>query len=167
MFSQVRFIVPIAVAFAGLFPAPQSAGADHRAIFRHRSRAEADIDSLRASVRPARGTWIVNVCYEVEIEDAGWGENFDLLLEVWQGRRPVLDPQGRPVVVAVPLIHPREVDDDEATFENTVDFALPPGAIGSPRSLRIRARVVGGDGRYSLDDEDARIRFGRFGRRFP
>ncbi len=129
----------LATLLAGMLTT--AAGADHG--FRRRSRADADIDKLKAELRPARGGWQLLVKYEVEIEDARRGEAFDLVLELTTRRgRPLRDRNGRPLTLVIPLGHPSDVDDDEVEFEDTFVTRLPAGKFRLPKGVKLRAEVV-------------------------
>lgn len=129
---------------------------------RHRSgRADADIDSLDASLRQTRGGWLLRVDFEIEIEDACRSERFSLLLRVTEQGRPTLDREGRPIVFEIPLDRPTDIDDEELEFERSVVLTLPGGAIWNPDKLKLEAKVIATrDGRV-LDRDDESIEYDR------
>jgi hypothetical protein len=121
----------------------------------HRSKAKADIDSLKGRLLDAQRLLVE---FEVEIEDARRHEAFELVLEVTRhGRHAAY----RPTTFVVPLDRPTDYDDDEMEFDSRVVLELPDGVFADPRSLRLHARVVPlGDDRV-LDHEDTSIK-GRY-----
>ena len=126
-----------------------------------RSRADVDIDSLRATVTPARDGWRLEVRYEVEVEDAPRYDRFDLVLALTERGRLLTDRRGRPLTLVVPLDRPSEVDDDELEFEGRASFRLPRGAVYNPKKLKVHAKVVRvRDGR-AFDRKSKSVKFQR------
>jgi hypothetical protein len=158
MSRALRFSVFAAGALITLAATAQSVEASRR----HRcGRADADIDSLDASLRHTRGGWQLRVEYEVEIEDACRRERFSLILRVTERGRPVIDRYGRPIVFEIPLDRPTDIDDDELEFEHSVTLTLPDGSVGNPRKLKLEAKVIRArDGRV-LDRERESIDYDR------
>lgn len=131
----------LATVVTGTFAA--AAGADDGFRHRRRLRSDAEIDSLKAELRPDRHGWQLLVKYEVEIEDARRGEAFDLELQLTDRRgRPLFDQNRRPLALVIPLVHPSDVDDDEVEFEGTHVARLPIAVIQLPRDVRLCGKVV-------------------------
>lgn len=145
-------------ALAAICAAPLVAQAGSDKWSRH-SEAEADIDELKARIRFDAGQWPLIIKYEVEIEDACADERFDLIMQLMECDRLVVDPQGQQVVITIPLDRPAEVDDDgeEAVFRDIISVNIPDGSFAHPRDLRVEARVVPAGGGCALDDDDTDV----------
>lgn len=150
----------LATVMAGLLTA--TAGADNGFRHRGRSRADADIDSLKAELRPDRHGWQLLVKYEVEIEDARRGEAFDLVLQLTNRRgRPLTDRNRRPLTLVIPLERPYKVDGDEVEFKNTLATRLPSAVIRLSKDLKLRGAVVRVQDRRVLDTKKTSLKIRR------
>lgn len=145
-------------ALAAISVSPLAGNADDHKWSRH-SEAEADIEELEARIRFDAGQWPLHIKYEVEIEDACADERFDLVLQLMECDRLVVDPQGQQVVITIPLDRPIEVEDDgeEARFRDLISVNIPDGSFAHPRDLRVEARVVPAGGGCALDDDDTNV----------
>jgi hypothetical protein len=158
MSRTLRFSVFAAGALITLAATAQPAEASRR----HRcGRADADIDSLDASLRHTRGGWQLRVEYEIDIEDACRREHFSLLLRVTERGRPVVDRSGRPIVFEIPLDRPTDINDDELEFEHSVTLTLPDGSVYDPKKLRLEAKVIRAHDGQVLDRGRESIDFDR------
>ncbi len=124
----------------------------------HGSRADVDIESLKAKMIGGWNDATVRVRCKVEIEDAWPGERFDLMLRVTERGRELSDRRGRPVRVRVPLNRPTDIDDDEFEFDERFELPLPNGAHWNAKRLRIWAKVVGRNSGQVFDRDDASIK---------
>jgi hypothetical protein len=127
---------------------------------RRGARPDVDIESLRGELWRVGGEWLLEVRYDVEVEDylPRPGE-LDLILYVTEHDGVLADHAGNPIEFVVPLEHPTEVDDDELEFEDRVTVTLPNGTFHDPRHLRLHGVVVHVDGDYPLDRKDKSIKF--------
>ncbi|NLE57181.1 MAG: hypothetical protein GX616_02385 [Planctomycetes bacterium] len=120
----------------------------------HMSRhgTEADIEDLDAEIRWDGEKWRLSVEYDVEIENAGGGESFDLVLSLF-------DKRGRntPVQITVQLVQPTEVDDNEVEYESTVEARIDASLVGDPTRLRLRGMVVYRGGGIVLDEKETSV----------
>ncbi len=123
------------------------------------SRADADIESLDATLRLSSIGAELIVRYDIEIEDARYGERFNLLLEIEQCDGLVRDATGRPVLLVVPLNNPSDVDDDELEFEDADTLSVPaPRDMAKLRNTRLIATVVRAGSDRPLDQERENLR---------
>lgn len=124
-----------------------------------RSEVEADIDELKARMHFENGQWILSIKYEVEIEDAWPEDRFELILALTEGRRPLIDPSGRPMVMNIPLDQPQRVKDggEEIIFRDTIVVPVQDGLFGRPKDLRVDAHVVPFGGGPVLDQDDTDV----------
>jgi len=147
---------------------PYHRGCDPRSerYWDHRSRAEVDIESLKARLHRTYDRWALHVRYEVEIEDDNPSERFDLVLRVTEHGRELRDQWGQTLRFAVPLDRPAVVHSDEIEFKRGLDLHLPDGSFRGPEHLRIWAKVVRRQDSRVFDRKDKSIKFeGCSGRR--
>ncbi len=124
------------------------------------ARADADIEKLSAEIREAGRDWRVDVRYDVELEGRGaFTDALSLRLFVTDDEGVVVDPEGRPIEIDIPLDRPTDVDDDELKFESGAVFTLPDGAFAYPDRLRIEAVVLDVRDDTVLDRSSSRMRF--------
>jgi hypothetical protein len=126
--------------------------------YHQRFDAEADIESLKATLRRVDGQWDLAVRCEVEIEDAHPAERFDLMLRVTEEGRELTDERGRPLRTLIPLDRPTDVDDDEIEFKERLDVYLPDSSFDDPDRLRIWAKVLSRDDGRVLERKDKSIK---------
>lgn len=126
---------------------------------------DVDIDELSGELARGEHEWLLEVRYEVEVEGATAAGPFDLVLNVSEHDRLLTDGERRPLVFAIPLDRPTDVDDDEAEYEGTVMVSLPRDSFVDPDDLELVGRVyVRGDDRPVAHDDDD-IDYDRPGRR--
>lgn len=147
--------VPLALAVLAALAAPGRAD----------DRLEVDIDSLKAELWRSGGEWLLDVRYEIEIEDFAPRERFELILYLTERGRVLTDPDGRPLEIVVPLDEPSEVDDDELEFEAGLTVPLPDRALRDPRKLKIHATVVHAGRDAPLEHKKKSVKFKRPHRR--
>ena len=127
---------------------------------RHHRHPDVDIESLKSELRWINGEWLLEVHYEVEVEDY-WplpGE-LELILTITEHSRTLVDHTGNPIEFIVPLEYPSEEDDDELEFEDRITITLPQQAIGDPKHLRLESVIVRVSDGYPLDRKDKSIKF--------
>lgn len=105
-------------------------------------RADVDFDKLDAKLKCCRDGLELSVRYEVEIEDACGLGPLDLLLELQECGRPILDEEGKPVIYFVALDCPSDYDDDEVEFKGRFRTPIPRGLICLPCKSDVVAYVV-------------------------
>jgi hypothetical protein len=121
---------------------------------------DVDIESLRGELWRASGEWLLEVRYDVEIEDYRPPPgDLELILYVTEHDYTLVDQAGRPIEFVVPLVHPSEVDDDELEFEDRLIVTLPDGVFGNPDRLRLEGIVVRVGDDYALDRKGKSIKF--------
>ena len=120
--------------------------------------SEADIEGLEATLRWSADRWELQVGYKVEVEDMLPCERFEVAFRVAEGGIPLLDENGQPMTITVPLDCPTEVDDDELEFRDSFGLDLPDEAIRDAGNLRVYAKVVRVTDGKVLDREDDSIR---------
>lgn len=125
-----------------------------------RDKADADIDTLKASIQFAGGQWALAVRYDIEIEDARPGDHFDLVLTLSSGRCDLRDHLGRPITVVVPLLEPVAIEDggEEIRFRDEIVVNLPDGLFARPDRLRLHGRVFSARSGRSLDDDSTSVK---------
>lgn len=119
-----------------------------------RSKAEADIESLKGRAYLTQEGWDVHVSFDVEIEDAHRDERFDLVFRI----RAKDGHGGPPMQAVVPLDHPTDVDDDELEFEGRTVLRLPHDIVYPGEKLRIDAYVYVRGSNRPLDHEDTTVK---------
>jgi hypothetical protein len=121
---------------------------------------DVDIESLRGELWRANGEWLLEVRYDVEVEDRrpAPGE-LELTLFVTEHGYTLVDRAGRPIEFVIPLAHPSEVDDDELEFEDRIVVALPDDVFDDPKRLRLDAVVVRVGDDYALDRKSESVKF--------
>ncbi|HRR85332.1 MAG TPA: hypothetical protein P5316_10000 [Phycisphaerae bacterium] len=124
--------------------------------YRSSCRTEADIEDLDAEIRWDGEKWRLLVEYDVEIEHAGAGESFDLVLSLFDKHSRKEAAQ-----IVVPLVQPTEVDDDEVEYESTVEARIDARLVGDPKRLRLRAMVVYRGGGTVLDEKETSVDYKR------
>lgn len=146
----------LAISAMGLLrPDSALAGISH---YGH-ERAEADIEDLDAELRYLGEEWDLSVDYEVEIEDARRGQQFDLVFSLRERSRGALTPRGKAMRIIMPLDRPVELDDDEMEFSGCIGARLPRDLIRRPDRLRIHAAVVPRGGGPALDTETESVAY--------
>jgi hypothetical protein len=122
-----------------------------------RLRSEADIERLSGDLRWVAGQWDLQVAYKVEIENMCPWERFEAVFRVAENGIPLLDTNGQPMTITIPLERPTDIDHDELEFEDSFGLCLPDGAICDANNIRVYAKIVRiADGRV-LDREDDSI----------
>ncbi len=121
---------------------------------------DVDIESLRGELWRGGGEWLLEVRYDVEIEDylPPPGE-LELVLYVTEDGYTLVDRDDRPIEFVVPLVHPSEEDDDELEFEDRLVVTLPDGVFRDPDHLRLEGIVVYVGDDYVLDRKSKSIKF--------
>ncbi len=138
--------VPVAaIAALTLVLLQTDAGADHRRPARR--DVDVDIDSLKAELSHVRGEWLLDLQYDIEIEDYYRGDRFELIVSLTEDKYELTDRRGRRLEFVVPLDRPTKVKRDELEFENRVTLTVPERAFRNPKQLRLHAVVV-----YAGDD---------------
>jgi len=66
----------------------------------------------------------VLVTYKVELEGACPPAGFDLVLSMKDASGELVDPEGRPMRIVVPLQNPSDCDDDEREFTGCVEIPV-------------------------------------------
>lgn len=112
----------------------------------------ADLEGLRADLYPDGSDWVVKVRYDVELEGAHPEDRYLLALQFSDDDCRVMDAEGRPVEVVVPLERPTGVDAHELVFRNAVEARLPGGAVRRPHALRVHGAVLR-EGESHIRDE--------------
>lgn len=125
----------------------------------HKHKIDVDLDSLKAEILPGATEWTLHVRYKVEIEDAGPGDHFVLVLGLRERGKPLLEQDGRPVNIVLQLDNPAEVDDDEQTFLGDFDVTLPNAMVHCPDRLQLRGAVLGDGDDKPLDDKNTSVKF--------
>jgi hypothetical protein len=121
---------------------------------------DVDIESLRGELWRASGEWLLEVRYDIEIEDdLPPPGDLELIVFVTEHGHSLLDQAGRPIEFVVPLVHPSEVDDDELEFEDRIVVALPDGVFDDPGRLRLEGVVVRVGDDCVLDRKNRSIKF--------
>jgi hypothetical protein len=145
-----------AIVLAGVLSATTFAGD------RQHRQPDVDIESLRGELWRSGGEWLLEVRYDVEVEDyvPPPGE-LELILHVTERDHALVDHTGRSIEFVVPLEYPSEVDDDEVEFEDRTVFTLPDGVFHNPDRLRLEAVAVRAGYDYVLDRKDKSIKFDR------
>ena len=156
--NSIRFLPAWAMALTLVLLQPP-ASADER--HRPHSRLDVDFDSLKAELFRVEGEWLLEVRYEVEIEDYNPGDRFELIFYVAQRKQVLLDDERRRIEYVIPLDNPTDVDDDELEFEQQVTLTLPEGAFRNPRRLKLHALVVYQGQHEALKHKDRSIKFKR------
>jgi hypothetical protein len=143
-----------AIPLLGVLAVAASAGdREHR-------HPDVDIESLRGELRRTAGEWLLEVRYDVEVEDyLPPPGTLELILYVTEHGYALVDQTGQPIEFLVPLECPSEVDDDELEFEDRVIVTLPDGVFHDPEHLRLEGIVVRIDDGRPLDRKDKSIKF--------
>jgi hypothetical protein len=125
-------------------------------------RCDVDIESLRGELWRSGGEWLLEVRYDIEVEDCipSRGE-LELVFYVTEHSRQLVDHAGDPIEFFVPLDHPSEVDDDEVEFENRVAVTLPEGVFCDPDRLRLQGFVFRIGDERPLARRDKSIKYKR------
>lgn len=148
--------VALAIALPGMLVATAFAGDRH-----HRS-PDVDIESLRGELHRAGGEWLLEVRYDVEVEDhLPLPGELELILVVTDHGHALVDDTNSPIEYVVPLRYPSEEDDDELEFEDRITIALPDGAIVGLDHLRLEGIVVRAGDDHPLDRKDKSIKYER------
>ncbi len=119
-------------------------------------RAEADIEELEARMYLDRGVWRLNVAFEVEAEDARPGQ-FDLVVQLREKGRRILDRRGRPIEFIVPLNRPVKIKRDEAEFRGNFSATISLDAIGRAKNVRVEAIVIDRSTGRAVEQDDAKV----------
>ncbi|MBN2446505.1 MAG: hypothetical protein JXO22_07265 [Phycisphaerae bacterium] len=121
---------------------------------------DVDFESLKGEVWRADGEWVLEVRYEIEIEDRlpRPGE-LTLVICIRDGDELLLNEEGTPFELIVPLDRPSEVDDDEIEFEDRFIVVLPNGAIRDPGHMRLEAAIVSEDDGHAVEHRDSSVKF--------
>ena len=150
--------VPVAVIAALTFVLLQApAGADHDR--RARRNVDVDIDSLKAELSRVQGEWLLDLKYDVEIEDYYRGDRFELIVYFSEDKYELTDREGRRIEYVIPLDRPTKVKRDELEFEHRVTLTLPERAFHSPKHLRLHAVVVYADEDQPLKHKDRSVKY--------
>lgn len=138
--------IPVAAIAALAFVLLQSpARADHNRRF---SRSvDVDIDSLKAELSRGHGELLLDLKYDVEIEDYYRGDRFELIVYLTEDKYEVTDTRGRRIEYVIPLDRPTKAKRDELEFKRRASLTVPERVIHNPKRLRLHAVVV-----YAGDD---------------
>lgn len=123
--------------------------------------ADADIESIKASLDWAEGEWCLSVRFEVELEDFRSCDAFDLVVTPLHRGQPLADPAGQTLGMAAPLpIADRcdDDDDDEVELDDGVSMRLAEGLICDPHCVKVFVEVVNRATGRVLDDDTVRVR---------
>ncbi len=129
---------------------------------RHHRRPDVDIESLRGELWRSGGEWLLEIRYDVEVEDYLPPPGaLELILYVTERGHTLVDRAGYPIEFVVPLDRPSEVDDDEIEFEDRITVTLPDGVFHDPGRLRLESLVVHAGDDRPLDRKDKSIKYDR------
>ena len=152
MLKMLKSVPILATVMSAGLMSGQAARADH---------VDVDIDRLEAEIRQDTHGWRVFVDYQIEIEDAPRYDRFELLLTFSERGRPLVDRLGRPIEVAIPLVDPTDIDDDELEFRDGLTINLPHGVLHNPKRLKIHAEVVSVAQGRVMDRKAKRVKYRR------
>lgn len=134
-----------------------TASADHRRLTAR--TVDVDIDSLKAELSRDRSGWLLDVKYDIEIEDYYSGDRFELILYLSENNRELSDRRGRRIEYVIPLDRPTKAKRDELEFERRASLTVPDRVFRNPKHLRLHAVVVyAGDDR-ALKHKDRSVKF--------
>jgi hypothetical protein len=122
------------------------------------SSARGSVRSLSPEAFPRADGWDLRVRYRVRIRDAAPPQRFDLLLHPMDRDRLMLDTQGRPFSVAIPLDRPTDIGRNRADFEHRATMFIPHEVMWS-RSIEVRAEIVDRDTGAVLDSSSRSVKF--------
>ncbi len=125
---------------------------------RRRPKVDVDLDTLKAEIERVEGGWELEIEYEVEIEDARPGQQFELVLELRQRDRPVLDERGGPFTIVVALDCPSDLDDDKVVFAEEFVELLHPDMVRRPDKLRLYGTVYFKGDDWPLDEKNTSVK---------
>lgn len=159
--------IPLMLALAAIFAATTSAAGDDDSSRRKAKPLKVEIDDVSSDLRPAGPDWLLRVSYEVDVSHARGGEQLTLLMRVLENGAPLLDGEGREIVLAADLACPS--NDDDFEFDRSISVRVPRELIAWPYELRIDAEIqlAGDDPQQAdsqhaepvvLDREDCRVR---------
>lgn len=119
--------------------------------------AGSDIDIEKLKCEPILGPeFVLCVDYCVEVEGRPPAA-LELRLQVLECGRQMVEPDGAPIELVIPLDQPTEIDDDEAEFEGQVKFVLPHAPAYIVSNYAARAVVTSGvEHKRAHDVETAR-----------
>ncbi len=150
--------VPVAVIAALTFVMLQAtAGADHRRPARR--DVDVDIDSIKAELSHVRGEWLLDVKYDIEIEDYYSGDRFELIVYLTENKYELTDQRGRRIEYVSPLDRPTKVKRDELEFEHRVTLTVPERAFRNPKRLRLHAVVFYAGDDQPLEHKDRSVKY--------
>ncbi len=135
------------------------AGADHG--HRARRNVDVDIDSLKAELTHVRGEWLLDLKYDIEIEDYYRGDRFELIVYLTEDKYELTDRRGRRIEYVIPLDRPTKVKRDELEFEHRVTLTVPERAFHNAKRLRLHAVVFYAGDDQPLKHKDRSIKFKR------
>ncbi len=138
--NQRNVLTPLLLSLLAATALPDSAAGSPPG--QRLSTPDVDIESLSAGMHEGPRGLTLSIRYEIEIEDASPWDRFELVMQVTDNGRPVLDGFGRPLEITAPLTRPTEVDDDELEFEDSLTVDVSSQSIRNPDRLRLWATVV-------------------------
>lgn len=124
MWMKRQTVLGLAIAIGGLLSATRAEATDREWLAHGRS-AEVEIDSLDASACFDAGHARVGVRYEVEIEKAGRGGAFELILSLHEDGRLLVDEFGQPVATVISLTLPYRMKKDDIEFRGRAMLRMP------------------------------------------
>jgi hypothetical protein len=123
----------------------------------HLERGRVKIDTLRARGHWQLGGLNVAVRYKVKFRRMPV-DNQELHIRFLDHGRVVVDTEGNPIGLVVPLDAPSRVGRREIKFEGTTSVFLPTGSFLSTKRLRVDARVVDRPSGTTLIQKDRSVR---------
>ncbi len=136
-----------------------TAGADHGR--RVRRNVDVDIDSLKAELTHVRGEWLLDLKYDIEIEDYYRGDRFELIVYFTEDKYELTDRRGRRIEYVIPLDRPTKVKRDELEFERRATLTVPERSFHNPKRLRLHAVVVYAGDDQPLKHKDRSVKYKR------
>lgn len=116
-------------------------------------KIDVDIDELDADLYPDGDGWLLTIRYEVDVEDACEGEQLLLNFEFSHDDCRIRQADGRPLLHSIRLDHPTKCDDDEQTFESSIELRLTGDEVGDPDEFEVHAAVTRPGGSCALDKD--------------
>lgn len=129
-----------------------------------RDKADADVDSVKASMYVSTSGWRVELQYKVEIEDAP-PARFEVLVTFSEKGRLLCDREGRLVEIADVLNHATDIDDDKIKFEQVLFITLPREMVYRPDHLKVRVEIVDRQTGRIVDDKSKSVKLKKYRRR--
>lgn len=104
------------------------------------------IDKLSGKVERSRGEWLLRVKYQVEVRESALAETgpLTLVVDVTDGDRTILLPDGKPLQIVVPLERAKDEDDGKLEFEGRRVMSLGTQFVGDIGNIQLFGRVQAG-----------------------